>query len=82
MHTHKRGLLNPVIRTTDEPTFAVVGTLLQCVSTPDQNGGSLSVMHGGIPPRAAIPLHSHTDAEIFYVTEGTMEVFHESPPES
>lgn len=27
------------------------------------------------PPRAVIPLHSHTDAEIFYVTEGTLEVF-------
>jgi quercetin dioxygenase-like cupin family protein len=75
MHTDKRGLLNPVIRTTDEPTFAVVGTLLQFLSTPDQNGGSLSVMRGGIPPRAVIPLHSHPDAEIFYVTEGTMEVF-------
>jgi mannose-6-phosphate isomerase-like protein (cupin superfamily) len=80
MHTHKRGLLNPVIRTADEPTFAVVGTLLQFVSTPDQNGGSLSVMRGGIPPRAVIPLHSHPDAEIFYVTEGTMEVFQEAPP--
>ena len=75
MDTHKRGFLNPIIRPTDEPTFAVLGTLLQFVSTPDQNGGSLSVMLGGIPPRAVIPLHSHADAEIFYVTEGTMEVF-------
>jgi len=75
MHTQKRGLLNPVIRTANEPMFAVVGTLLQFVSTPDQNGGNLSVMRGGIPPRAVIPLHSHPDAEIFYVTEGTMEVF-------
>lgn len=75
MDTHKRGFLNPIIRPTDEPTFAVLGTLLQFVSTPDQNGGSLSVMRGGIPPRAVIPLHSHADAEIFYVTEGTMEVF-------
>jgi quercetin dioxygenase-like cupin family protein len=75
MDTHKRGFLNPIIRPTDEPTFAVLGTLLQFVSTPDQNGGSLSVMRGGIPPRAVIPLHSHADAEIFFVTEGTMEVF-------
>lgn len=75
MHTPKKGLLNPVVRTTDEPMYAVVGTLLQFVSTPDQNGGNLSVMRGGIPPRAVIPLHSHADAEIFYLTEGTMEVF-------
>jgi quercetin dioxygenase-like cupin family protein len=71
----KKGLLNPIVHTTDEPMYAVVGTLLQFVSTPDRNGGNLSVMRGGIPPRAVIPLHSHDDVEIFYVTEGTMEVF-------
>jgi hypothetical protein len=54
MHTHKRALLNPVVRTTDEPMFAVVGISLQFVSTPDQNGGNLSVMRGGIPPLARI----------------------------
>jgi quercetin dioxygenase-like cupin family protein len=75
MHPPKRGLLNPVIRTTDEPMFAVVGILLQFISTPDQNGGSLSVMRGGIPPKAVIPLHSHNDPVIFYVLEGTMEVY-------
>jgi quercetin dioxygenase-like cupin family protein len=75
MHPQKRGLFNPVIRTTDEPMLAVIGILLQFVSTPDQNGRNLSVMRGGIPPRAVIPLHSHPDAEIFYVTEGTMEIY-------
>jgi quercetin dioxygenase-like cupin family protein len=58
--------------------FTVLGIPLQFVSTPDQNGGNLSVMRSGIPPRAVIPLHSHTDAEIFYVTEGTMEVFQDA----
>jgi len=75
MHTQKRGLLNPVIRTTDEPIFAVVGILLQFISTPDQNGGGLGVMRGGIPPSAVIPLHSHKDPEIFYILEGRMEVY-------
>jgi quercetin dioxygenase-like cupin family protein len=75
MHPQKGGLLNLVIRTTDEPMFAVVGILLQFISTPYQNGGSLSVMRGGIPPSAVIPLHSHKDPEIFYVLEGTMEVY-------
>lgn len=55
--------------------FAVLGILLQFVSTPDENGAHLSVMRGGIPPRAVIPLHNHKDAEIFYVIEGTMEVY-------
>ena len=75
METLARGLLNRVVRTADTPMFAVVGTLLQFVSTPDQNGENLSVMRAGIPPRAVIPLHSHASAEILYLTEGTMEVF-------
>ena len=75
MQIQQRGFLNPIIRTADEPMFTVLGILLQFVSTPDQNGGNLSVMRSGIPPRAVIPLHSHTDAEIFYVTEGIIEVY-------
>jgi quercetin dioxygenase-like cupin family protein len=75
MATLRSGLLNPAVRTADAPMFAVVGTLVQFVSTPDQNGANLSVMRAGIPPRAVIPLHSHAAPEIFYVTEGTMEVF-------
>jgi quercetin dioxygenase-like cupin family protein len=71
----QRGFLNPTVRTADEPMFTVLGILLQFVSTPDQNRGNLSVMRSGIPPGAVIPLHRHTDAEIFYVTEGTMEIF-------
>jgi quercetin dioxygenase-like cupin family protein len=71
----KKGLFNPVIKTTDEPMFTVVGILLQFVSTPDQNGGDLSVMRAGLPPQAVIPLRSPNDAEIFYVLEGAMEVY-------
>lgn len=55
--------------------FTVLGIVLQFVSTPDQNGGSLSIMRAGLQPRAVIPLHSHNDAEIFYVLEGAMEVY-------
>jgi quercetin dioxygenase-like cupin family protein len=75
MHTQQRRLFNPVIKTTGEPMFTVVGVLLQFVSTPDQNGGDLGVMRAGLPPRAVIPLHRHDDAEIFYVLEGAMEVY-------
>jgi quercetin dioxygenase-like cupin family protein len=52
-----------------------VGTLLQFVSTPEQNRADLSVMRGGVPAGAVIPLHSHASPEIFYVVEGTMDVF-------
>jgi len=67
--------MNAIIHSAEEPLFAVVGTLLQFVSTPEQNRANVSVMRGGIPPRGVIPLHSHADPEIFYLTQGTMDVF-------
>jgi quercetin dioxygenase-like cupin family protein len=32
-------------------------------------------MRGTLPPGVVIPLHSHADAEIFYVLSGSLEVF-------
>jgi hypothetical protein len=46
VHIQQRGFLNPIVRTADEPMFTVPGILLEFVSTPDQNGGNLSVMRG------------------------------------
>ncbi len=57
--------MNSIIHSAEEPMFAVVGTLLQFISTPEQNRSNLSVMRGGIPPRAVIPLHSHSDPRSF-----------------
>ena len=75
MRNGAQALMNSVIHAAEQPTYAVVGTLLQFVSTPERNGGNLSVMRAGIPPRTIIPLHSHASPEVFYVLEGTMEVF-------
>ena len=73
--TDVSGLVNAVTGAASQPVFSVVGTLLQFISPPEQNRGNLSVMIGGIPARAVIPLHSHSDPEVFYVLEGSMEVF-------
>jgi len=75
MRIGTQALMNSVVHATEQPTYAVVGTLLQFVSTPERNGGNLSVMRGLIPPRTIIPLHSHPSPEVFYVLEGVMEVF-------
>jgi len=63
MRNGTQALMNSVVHATEQPTYAVVGTLLQFVSTPERNGGNLSVMRGGIPPRTIIPLHSHASPE-------------------
>jgi len=80
MRNSTKTLTNSVVHASEQPTYAVVGTLLQFVSTPEQNGGNLSVMRGGIPPRTIIPLHSHASPEVFYVLEGVMEVFQQDEP--
>jgi len=71
----EEGTLNSIVRTSEEPAFAVVGTLLQFVSTPEQSCADLSVMRGGIPAKSIVPLHSHADPEVFFVTQGSLEVF-------
>jgi len=59
----------------DKQTFDVFGVLIQFLATPGQLSDQISVMRGAIPPGVMIPLHSHADPEIFYVLEGSLEVF-------
>ena len=62
-------------RGADQQTFIVLGVLLQFLSTPEQSNDQISVMRGTVPPGVVIPLHSHADPEIFYVLNGSLEVF-------
>jgi quercetin dioxygenase-like cupin family protein len=59
----------------DQQTFIVLGVLLQFLSTPEQINDQISVMRGTVPPGVVVPLHSHADPEIFYVLNGSLEVF-------
>jgi len=52
--------------------------LLQFLSTPEQINDQISVMRGTVPSGVVIPLHSHADPEIFYVLNGSLEVFHQA----
>jgi quercetin dioxygenase-like cupin family protein len=62
-------------RGAEEQTFIVLGVLLQFLSTPEQINDEISVMRGTVPYGVVIPLHSHADPEIFYVLNGSLEVF-------
>jgi quercetin dioxygenase-like cupin family protein len=75
MSSVPRVVLERIVPASEQPMFTVVGTLLQFVSTPEQNRANLSVMRGGIPARAIVPLHSHASPEIFYIMEGKLDVF-------
>ena len=67
----------------EQQTFIVLGVLLQFLSSPEQINDQISVMRGTVPSGVVIPLHSHADPEIFYVQDGSLEVFKaEGPSES
>ena len=58
-----------------QQTFIVLGVLLQFLSTPKQINDQICVMRGTVLSGGQIPLHSHADPEIFYVLNGSIEVF-------
>ena len=60
---------------TEIPTFNVLGLHMQFLTVPDQIKDDISIMRAVIPPGAAIPLHSHADPEIFYLLNGSLEIY-------
>jgi quercetin dioxygenase-like cupin family protein len=67
-------------RGAEQQTFIVLGVLLQFLTTPEQINDQISVMRGTVPSGVVIPLHSHADPEIFYVLNGSLEVFQAEGP--
>lgn len=65
---------------TEQQTFIVLGVLLQFLSTPEQINDQIGLMRSTIPSGVVIPLHSHADPEIFYVLNGSLEVFQAEGP--
>ena len=63
---------------TEPPTFTVLSSIqLRFLTTPEQINDTISIMRTVVSPGAVIPLHSHADQEIFYVLDGSLEVFQE-----
>src|SRR5271154_4004354 len=67
-------------KSAEQQTFIVLGVLLRFLSTPEQINDQISVMRGTVPSGVVIPLHSHADPEIFYVLDGSLEVFQAGGP--
>ena len=58
--------------------FDVFGVQLQFLVPPEGTGNQTSVYKGILPSGVVIPLHSHPDSEVFYVLEGTIEVYQQN----
>lgn len=67
---------NPNARSVDQ-RFNVFGVLLNFLVTPAETGHEVSLFKGILPPGVVIPLHSHAEPEVFYVLEGSLEVYRE-----
>jgi quercetin dioxygenase-like cupin family protein len=59
-------------------TVEVFGPTLEFVSGPDDPAADFWVMRGVLPPGVAVPLHSHDDAEDFFILVGTQQVLTKS----
>jgi quercetin dioxygenase-like cupin family protein len=62
-------------RNHDKQRLMPNGTLFEFLASPDQTGSEICLIRGTIPPGGAVPLHSHSDVELFYVLEGSLEAF-------
>jgi quercetin dioxygenase-like cupin family protein len=59
---------------TDRPVLDVLGPTIEFLTSPDEADDGLCVMRGVIPPGVVVPIHSHDDAEAFYILPGTQQV--------
>jgi quercetin dioxygenase-like cupin family protein len=58
-----------------KPLSAPNGTLFEILASPQEVGDDICLIRGTMPPGVAVPLHSHPDLELFYVLEGSVEIF-------
>jgi quercetin dioxygenase-like cupin family protein len=52
----------------------VFGPTVEFLRRPDDADAGFCVMLGVVPPGVTVPLHSHGDAEDFYIVDGTPQV--------
>ena len=69
---------NGEVRNHHEQRITPNGTLFEFLVSPDEARAEICLIRGTIPPGVAVPLHSHSDVELFYVLEGTVEAFQSS----
>ena len=51
------------------------GNLVEFLVSPDEAGAEICVIRGTMPAGSVVPLHSHSDLELFYLLEGSVESF-------
>jgi hypothetical protein len=65
-----RTILHRISDEANGPVIAALGPTVEILSRPAGDYGSLCVMRGVIPAGVTVPMHSHDDAEDFYILAG------------
>src|SRR6201985_4013526 len=71
-------VLRQIAEGTSYTALDVFGPTVEFVSGPDDPAADFWVMRGVVPPGVAVPLHSHDDAEDFFILAGTQQVLTKS----
>ena len=71
-------VLREIAEGTPYATLDVFGPTLELISGPDDPAAGFWVMRGVVPPGVVVPLHSHDDAEDFFILSGTQQVLTKS----
>ena len=62
----------------DEKTYGMFGVQLQFLIPPLKGNDQISMNRGMLPPGILVPLHSHPEPELFYVLDGSFEIYRET----
>jgi quercetin dioxygenase-like cupin family protein len=78
----QQGLATILYRIADDavgPALDVFGPTIEFLSRPSEDDSALCVLRGVVPAGVTVPMHSHDDAEDFYILAGTQEVLTQRP---
>ncbi|MCL2393400.1 MAG: cupin domain-containing protein [Acidimicrobiaceae bacterium] len=75
-HVHRR-----VAEGTSSPTLGAgaPGVTVEFLTLPEDVGNAFSIMRGVVPAGVVVPLHSHDEAEAFFIVDGTQQVLIQGP---
>jgi quercetin dioxygenase-like cupin family protein len=71
---HISSVVYQIAEGTPAHALDVFGPTVEFLRRPDDPGADFCVMRGVVSPRVTVPLHSHDDAEDFYIVAGTQQV--------
>jgi len=74
MQPDRSEIMHSIDQATNRPVLNVLGPTVEFLTQPSEEAEHLCVMRGVLPPGVTVPLHSHDDAEDFYIVAGSQQV--------